>query len=108
MATASFSRLVAKIRKVLISKGERGITRRELNQDCRTKIWKIPTINKIIEVWEDQGLVESFETRLYGGTGPNTTIIRATTKLIDQWDDVIEQNLDKLREVSVPEDSDDE
>lgn len=71
------------MKNLLSAAGTEGITLRDLNQKCRTHIFKIPDIAEIISDWKERGLVQKFEVKQAHSKRP-VTIIRATTLILKE------------------------
>lgn len=75
--------MTQKIRLKLLARGLDGISRTELYQQTRTKVFKAEDLDVILEQWILRGWVERF---IVPGNGKiPQTLYRATQDLRDQW-----------------------
>lgn len=81
--TPSFGRFATKIRDVLLGAGLDGIDKYTLGQKCRTRIFSVKDMDTVLEAWENAGLIERFNVRVYGTR--KSVMVRATDELLHNW-----------------------
>lgn len=87
MKYANHGNYLNKIRHVLLSAGTQGISQHMLNQLTRTKIFQTDDLLEALNEWENRHWVQAFKVK--GLSKHPKTMWRATTKLRDEWSNLI-------------------